>query len=199
MRFIKMFGLAAIGGVAVMAFVGATSASATSTQICTTHTGLTCGGNGVSTVHAVLAAGTVLEILAPIPVLCLSELFEATALGLGNPQSIHITTKTASGCGTGSAHNNCTLSTQENPLANLLKISLDLGIVTLTSGRLRLQCSSLGIDCIYDAAGMELAAGGGQWTMEETATTELGGKFFCPDEGFLHSVMETLGDAYVLG
>ncbi|HEY5708798.1 MAG TPA: hypothetical protein VIS51_05345 [Solirubrobacterales bacterium] len=200
MRLIKTFGLAALAAVAAMAFVGATSASATSTQVCTSHTGLTCGaGQGAGTIHAVLAAGTVLKLLAPINVLCLGELWESTALGLGNPQSIHFTSKTSTGCGTGSAHSNCTLTTQEQPLANLLKTGLDEGILTLTSGRLRLQCPNIGIDCVYDAEGIELAGGGGHWTMEETPTNELGGKFFCPDEGLIDSLMETLGEAHILG
>ncbi|HEX6752254.1 MAG TPA: hypothetical protein VF093_01515 [Solirubrobacterales bacterium] len=200
MRLIKMFGLAALAAVAAMAFVGAAPVSATSTQVCNSHTGLTCGaGQGAGTIHAVLAAGTVLKILALINILCLGELWESTALGLGNPQSIHFTSKIATGCGTGSAHNNCTLTTQEQPLANLLKTGLDEGTLTLTSGRLRLQCSNLGLDCVYDAEGMELWGGGTHWTMEETPTNELGGKFFCPDEGLVDSLMETLTDAHILG
>ena len=199
MRLIKMFGLAVFAAVAATAFAGATSASATSTQVCTSHTGLTCGSGAATTVHAVLAAGTVLRILASISVLCLGELWEATALGLGAPQQIHFTTKTASGCGTGSAHNNCTLTTQEQPLSNLLKTGLDEGVLTLTSGRSRLVCSNLGLDCVYDGEGIELAVGGGQVIMNETATNELGGKFFCPDEGFVDSASETLVNGYVLG
>ncbi|HEY7949715.1 MAG TPA: hypothetical protein VID51_02655 [Solirubrobacterales bacterium] len=200
-RLIKMFGLAALAAVAAMAFVGATSASASaSTQICTEHTGLTCAaGKGSATVHQVLAAGTVGELLALIDVLCLSFLVEATALGLGNPQSIHATSQTFSGCGTGSAHNNCTVTVQEQPLSNLLKTGLDEGVLTATNGRTRLQCSNIGLDCVYDLEGIEFAVGGGHLTANETATNELGGKFFCPDEGLLDALLETLGNAYVLG
>ncbi|HEY5708380.1 MAG TPA: hypothetical protein VIS51_03200 [Solirubrobacterales bacterium] len=201
MRLIKMFGLAAVAAVAAMAFVGATSASAMSTELCDEHTGLTCEkqGGGNFTVHQVLAAGTVGKLLATINVLCLGFLVEATALGLGSPQSIHATSQTFTGCGTGSAHSNCTVTVQEQPLSNLLKTGLDEGVLTATNGRTRLQCSNLGIDCVYDLEGIEFAVGGGHLTANETPTNELGGKFFCPDEGLLDALLETLGDAYVLG
>ncbi|HEX6754134.1 MAG TPA: hypothetical protein VF093_11175, partial [Solirubrobacterales bacterium] len=132
-RLIKMFGLAALAAVAAMAFVGATSASATTTQLCKVHDvsvppelteeqeeefleevageRLVCPEDEeVTSVHQVLAAGTVGELLAVIDVLCLGFLVEATALGLGNPQQIHATSQTFTGCGTGSAHNNCTVT-----------------------------------------------------------------------------------------
>ncbi|HEX6753774.1 MAG TPA: hypothetical protein VF093_09350 [Solirubrobacterales bacterium] len=201
MRLIKTFGLAALAAVAAMAFVGATSASATSTQLCKVHTGLTCGaGNEVTSHHMVLASGTVGQLLSPtVNVLCLGILIEATPLGLGNPQSIHTTSFTFAGCGTGSAHNNCTVTTQEQPLADLLKTGLEAGVLTFTNGRLRTQCPSLGMDCVYDGEGMEFAVGGQHLTAEEAPTIELGGKFFCPDEGLVDGLFETLTDTYVLG
>ncbi|HEY5709747.1 MAG TPA: hypothetical protein VIS51_10155 [Solirubrobacterales bacterium] len=200
MRLIKMFGLAALAVVAVMAFVGATSASATSTQLCSAHTSLTCGeGDAVTSHHLVLASGTVGKILASINILCLGILIEATPLGLGNPQSIHGLTQTYSGCGTGSAHSNCTVSVQEQPLLDLLKTGLDEGVLTALSGRIRLQCPNLGLDCSYDIEGMEFEVGGGHLTANETSLNELGGKFFCPDEGLLDGLLEALTDVYTLG
>jgi hypothetical protein len=200
-RLIKTFGLAALAAVAAMAFVGATSAPAeTSTQACTVHTSLTCGaGNGTSSIHLVLASGTVGELLANIDVLCLGVLTEATALGLGNPQLIHGVSMSWTGCGTGSAHNNCTVSAQELPLANLLKTGLDEGVLTFTNGRMRTQCPNLGIDCVYDTEGFEFADGGGHLTAVNTVVKELGGKFVCPDEGILDTLLETLTRSYVLG
>jgi hypothetical protein len=203
MRLIKMFGLTAIAAVAAMAFVGATSASAeTSTQLCTTHTGLTCGaGNAVTSHHLVLASGTVGELLAAVPVLCLGILLEATPLGLGNPQQIHSLNQVYSGCGTGSAHNNCaiTVPAGQQPLLNLLKTGLDEGTLTAVSGQVRLTCSNLGFDCLYDNEGMEFSVGNGHLTATETGTTELGGKFFCPTEGLLDGLFEALTDVFTLG
>ncbi|HEX6752965.1 MAG TPA: hypothetical protein VF093_05200 [Solirubrobacterales bacterium] len=200
MRLIKIFTLPALAAMAVMASIGATSASATSTQICAAHTGLTCGAGNAGTIsHMVLATGTVGELLAIIDILCLGYLSQSTLLGLGNPQQIHTTSQTFTGCGTGSAHNNCALTVQEQPLSNLLKTGLDEGVLTATNGRVRLVCSNIGLDCVYDLEGLEFSVGSGHGTANETATNELGGKFFCPDEGLLDGLVEGLFDGYVLG
>ncbi|HEY5708393.1 MAG TPA: hypothetical protein VIS51_03270 [Solirubrobacterales bacterium] len=193
MRSIEKFGLAALAAVVAMSLASATSASATSTQLCKVHTGLTCpGGEAATSVHMTLKAGTVGQLLAAINVLCLGYLVEATALGLGSPQEIHATTQSFTGCGTGSTHNNCTMTVQEQPLSNLLKTGLDEGVLTALNGRTRLVCSNLGLDCIYDFEGIEFEVGGGHLTANETATNELGGKFFCPDEGFLDALLGSL-------
>jgi hypothetical protein len=200
MRLIKMFGLAAVAVVAAMAFVGATSASATDTQLCKVHTGLTCGeGDAVTSHHMVLASGSIGKLLGAINVLCLSILIEATPLGLGNPQSIHTTSFTFTGCGSGSTHSNCTVTVPEQPLADLLKTGLEEGVLVFTNGQLRTQCSNMGIDCLYDGEGMEFTVGGQHLTAEETPVRELGGKFFCPNEGVVDGLFETLTDTYVLG
>jgi hypothetical protein len=200
-----MFGLAAVAAVAAMAFVGATSASATGAMLCSKHSGLTCAeADQITTgVHQVLAEGTVGKLLGAINVLCLGFLVEATPLGLekSEPQAIHSLTQSFTGCGTGSTHNNCTVSIPpgQQPLFHLLKTGLDAGVLTALSGQTRLVCSNIGLDCLYDAAGMEFEVGGGHLTANETVTTELGGKFFCPDEGVLDALLETLTNTYVLG
>ncbi len=198
MRLIKMFGLASVAAVAAMAFVGATSASALNTQLCTTHTSLTCGSAATS-VHLVLAAGTVLRLLAAISILCLGELEELTPLSLGNPQTLHTLSRVRTGCGTSSTHNNCTLTATQLPLSTLSKTGLDEGVETIINGQMRLVCSNIGLDCLYDAAGMEFEVSANHVTANETGVTELGGKFFCPDEGLLDGLLETLTNTYVLG
>ncbi len=202
MRLIKTFGLAALVAMATMAFLGNPSASAaTTTQLCGTNSSLTCGaGNGTNQLHLVLAAGTVLKLLAAINILCLGELLELDALGLGNPQPWHSLNHVFTGCGTGSTHNNCTISIPagQQPLYNLLKTGFDEGVQTAISGQMRLVCSNIGLDCLYDLAGMEFEVAAGHVTANETSLTELGGKFFCPDEGLLDALWESLLDAYVL-
>jgi len=197
-----MFGLAAIAAVAAMAFVGANSASAlVSTQLCKVNTTLVCGaGNAVTEVHQVLKTGTVGKLLASINVLCLEYLVRATPLGLGKPQVVHVLEQKFAACGTGSTHNNCTVSTPagQDPLFDLLKLGFDEGVLTATSGQTRLQCSNLGLDCLYDVAGMEFEVGGNELKAENTPTTELGGKFLCPNEGLLDAELKTLENAYVL-
>ncbi len=102
-----------------------------------------------------------------------------------------------SGCGTGTAHNNCTVTVQELPLSDLLKTGFDEGTLTARNGRMRLQCPG-GVDCVYDLTGIQFAVGGGHLTANETPLTELGGKFFCPNEGKLDALLETLDTTYVM-
>jgi hypothetical protein len=181
-----------------MIFIGTTSALASNTQLCTVHTSLACESGWANSFHMVLAPGTNLRIRGNINILCLGGLFEGTALGLANPQSVHITSMSFTGCGTGSAHNNCTMTVVEMPLSNLLKTGLDEGIMTITSGRMKLVCSNLGINCEYDLEGTEFSAGAGHFTAEETLVTELGGKFLCPNEGTLSLLANSLITVYVL-
>jgi len=198
-RLVKTFPLAALIAVVALALLGATTASATNTQLCTAHTGLGCLSS-TNAVHLVLDTGTVGKLLSSlITVLCLGVLVEASALALGSPQAAHTTALSYTGCGTGSAHNNCTVTVEELPLSNLLKTGLDEGVLEVTNGKALLICANLGIKCVYDLAGTELAAGGGHLSAEETETVELGGKFFCPDEGFLDGLLEALSPTYVAG
>ncbi len=192
MRSIRKIGLAALAAMVAMSLAGTTSASASSTQLCKVNTGLTCpGGEAATSVHMTLAPGTVGKLLALLNVLCLGVLVEATALGLGAPQPVHALSMSFTGCGTSSSHNNCTVTVQELPLSNLLKTGVDAGILTATNGRTRLVCTG-GIDCVFDTEGLEFAVGGQHLTAEETAVTELGGKFFCPNEGTLDGLLVTL-------
>jgi len=202
MRLIKMFGLVAIAAVAAMAFVGATSAAAnTTTKLCNSHNGLACSGDGATSVHMVLATGTVLRLLSPIVVLCLGELWESSGAdvgALGNPQRLDLTSKSSTGCGTTSAHSNCTLTIEQLPDATLLKLGLDEGSLELLNGTFRLQGCGIGLNCQYDLAGTLASAGAQHVTLNEAPTTELGGKFFCPDEGTLDGLLETLAPRFVL-
>jgi len=198
-----MFGLAAVAAVAAMAFVGATSASAEGpTQLCNTHTGLTCGSAATS-VHSVLATGTVGKLLSSIvDVLCLNVLVESAGgdVGaLGNPQRLDASSMSFTGCGTTSAHSNCTVTVESLPDNTLLKLGLDEGSLEALNGSTRLQGCDLGLNCLYDAEGTLFAVGANHLTAEETPTTELGGKFFCPDEGKLDGLLVTLGSRYILG
>jgi hypothetical protein len=201
MRSIGKIGLTALAAMIAMSLAGATSASATSTQLCTEHkSGLVCAaGKAVTSVHQVLKVGTVGRLLAAISALCLGFLAEASTLGLAYPQPVHATSLSFTGCGTGSAHNNCEVKVEELPLSNLLKTGLDNGVLAAMSGETRLVCSNLGLNCLYDVSGMEFEVGGGELVAENTPTTELGGKFFCPDEGLLDAELATLGNIYVLG
>jgi hypothetical protein len=162
---------------------------------------LECADGAESTsVHQVLATGTVGKLLnSLVTILCLGVLVEADPLALGSPQEVHTLSSAYTGCGSSSTHSNCTVTVEEEPLALLLKTGLDSGSLTVDSGRTRLQCSNLGVDCKYDAAGTLFAVSAGHLTASKTTTTELGGKFFCPDKGELDGLLETLVPSYILG
>jgi hypothetical protein len=203
MRSIGKIGLGVLAAVVAIAIAGTPTASAEGeTQLCKVHTGLTCPeGEATTSVHMTLAIGTVGKLLAVTPVLCLGYLAEATALGIANPQEIHVTTQTFTGCGTTSTHSNCTVSIEkgQQPSFNLLKTGLDSGVLTATSGHTLLECPNKGLNCTFDLEGMEFEVGSGHLTANEAPTTELGGAFFCPYEGFLDALLEALTDTFISG
>jgi len=201
-RLIKTFGLIAFAVVAAMAFVGAASASAeTTTQLCVAHTGLGCASAATS-VHMVLAPGTVGKLLSTIvDVLCLNVLVESSGSDIGavaKPQRLDATSMSFTGCGTTSAHSNCTVTVESLPDNTLLKLGLDEGSLEALNGATRLQGCGLGLNCLYDTAGSLFSVGAQHLTADETPTTELGGKFFCPDNGLLDGLLVTLANRFVL-
>lgn len=203
MRLIRMFGLAVLAALVATAFAGATSASANfPTQLCTEHVSLECPyGSETSGVHQVLATGTVGKLLgALVTILCLNFLVIAAPLSLGTPQEVHGIEMSFTGCGSSTSHNNCTVTTEEQPLFSLLKTGLDEGSLTALSGSFRIQCSNLGIDCKDHTAGSLFASSGGHLTANKTPIiAELKvGAGFCPVKGELDGLLETLEPTYVL-
>ncbi len=201
MRLIKIIGPVAWAAVIAMALIGASIASAEGpTQLCKVHTGLTCPeGEETTSVHMALEEGTVGRVLAVTDVLCLGVLLEAEVLGKGNPQVIHTTNLTFTGCGTTSAHSNCKMTVKEQSSVNLLKTGLDEGYLEATSGYSELVCSNLGIECKYDAESVSFAVKAQHLEANEAPSYELGGKFFCPDEGLLDGLLKTLVNSYITG
>ncbi len=194
MRLMKMFGLAAVAAVVAVAFVGAASASATLTQLCNAHVASTCSLPATSVSMTNEGVGTLLTEV--VDILCLTISGSGTPLAAGSPQQIHITSLSFTGCGTKSAHNNCTVSVLEMPLANLLKTGLDEGTLTGTSGLTLVECENIdifGIDihCVYEIAGLQFSAGGQHLTANETAINIVEGEFICPEESFLDALLET--------
>ncbi len=200
-----MFGLAAVAAVAAMAFIGATSASALNTQLCNSHTALTCAaGQGSTTVsmnNAHDGVGTLLSDL--VDVLCLSVSGTGTPLGPGNPQLIHITALSFTGCGTTSSHSNCEVTVTELPLAHLVKTGLDAGSLLGLNGKTFLSCENVDIfgtdiECEYDATGLTFSVGAQHLTAFETPVTEIGSDFLCPNNPTLDGLLHTTANRYVL-
>jgi hypothetical protein len=158
----RTFGLAALAALAVMASMGASTAMATgNTALCKIHEDPCQVANQVSQVHAVSTNFVVLNNIANV--LCLEVLTKLNALKLGNPLVMHSEALVFTGCGTNAAHNNCSITTEELPLLNVLRTSLNLAEATFQAGRIRVQCTVLGslvIDCPIELAGTELVMWG---------------------------------------
>jgi len=198
MRLMKLFSMAGLAAVVALAVVGASSASAEfPTQLCKSSESLTCE-NPVSTLHLALQEGTVGKLLSNlVTILCLNTLVEASLLELGEPQYGHVELSFNS-CGTNSAHSNCVLTTEEKPLGYLLKIGKGEGRLVGESGLLRLQCSNLGINCLYSAAGMEaIVTDPGSGEINESPIEGIGGKFFCPQEARIDAIGGALESVYI--
>ncbi len=205
MRSIGKIGLGALIAMATIALAGGASASAeTSTQLCDSHTELICPeGDATTSVHMTLASGTVGKLLSSLTtVLCLGVLVESSGEDVGasgNPQQLDATALSFTGCGTTSTHSNCTVTVEEKPDNTLLKLGLDEGSLEALNGSTRLTGCGLGLNCLYDATGLLFSVGAQHLTAEETAITELGGEFLCPEEGELDGLLETLEPTYVSG
>jgi hypothetical protein len=202
MRLTKTFGLAAVAAMATMAFVGATSASAANTQLCKSHSTLTCGaGEGATTVSMVNSNAT--TILGSINVTCDTVNGDGTPLALANPQQVHISGLDFESCET-SGSDGCEVTVKEQPLTNLNKTGLDQGTLTGTNGRVFVECDTwwqvfdIDIECEYDLAGLTLSVGKQHVTANEAPITEVGSDLLCPNEPTLDMLLKTTASRYVL-
>jgi hypothetical protein len=199
-----MFGLAALAAVAAMAFVGASSAMGENTAICKVHEEPCASGNIAQTVHMV--AGTTILETDLTTVLCLGALGVGTTEGLGAPAGYTITSLTWSNCGTTSAHNNCTVTTLQNGLLDVLKTALNLGTAAALGTEVLVECNILlGFHCIYgggEVKGFKVegalhtaGAGHGMFTAKELLVPKVGG-LICPKESFWTALFEPLEHIY---
>jgi len=187
---IKMFGLAALAALMAMAFVGATSASASSTQLCTADP---CG-SAVSHVHEV-SVGKGKLLAGSINVEC-DVLFLSTSVGaLGAPQVIE-GNFTYSNCG------GCSATEENGPSAiEVLKEGHETTKVT-GEGLVHVNCS--GINCRYNGEGLAGTGKGpllstqanGEVSIQEAVTAKESG-FFCPSTSKLDLTTTPLSATYI--
>ncbi len=212
-----MFGLAGLVVVAAMAFVGATSASATTTQLCKVHKEPCPAGSAVTSIHMVNVGAVPVLLNSTADVLCLSVLAVGTPLELASPQIVDVTQFTFSNCGTNAAHNNCTVTALELPKLSVLKTALNLGTLTAPTGagegRTNVKCTILGfikINCDYKGAGLSFGvegaghtatAGHGMLTSLKTSlplSESLEGGGLCPSTSSIDALLEPLEDTYIV-
>jgi len=165
MRLIKVLGLAGLTAVVAMAFVGASSATATGiTAACKTKEAICPESQLVHTIHLSNTEGSTISILNKIAnILCLGVLAKTISLQVGIPQKINTESFSFTGCGTSAAHKNCAVEFKGLPSFTLLKEKPNLGVLTATKGKLLVQCEGEGfsnINCTYDTKDLEFNAEG---------------------------------------
>ncbi len=223
-RLIKMLGLAAIAAVAAMAFVGASSAMAESSLLCTLDsvlnpTGEQCTGLNakkevvpVSAVHYIsvnekgeLAHATLLsEILeTPIRIECNALIQGEVLTGLvsNGPVVIHVPK-------TGLVYSNClggcAVTVEEGGLLFVLKTGVESSEVSGTGFKVKVVC--FGVKCVYESKGL-IGAGSGPLV---AGTNSLGHVTYagapveivsgvCPKFSLLDALFKSLTALYVRG
>jgi hypothetical protein len=207
-RLIKMFSLAALAVVALMAFIGATSASAVTSLeevvLCKVSNEDPCAaanrfGSG-TVLHGELVSGTQALLLGndfvgPVVVHCTAS----TTLGTTTSSLAHgeITALGFTGCTNLRDGKTCTTTTEH--LNYLVKGELKSGdsgcevLITEKAGNgrpeVRLKCESLGINCQYGAATVLFEALGASGSADTVLDVlqELEGLGFCFTESIWHA------------
>jgi len=215
MRLIKMLGVSAIAAVIAMAFLGASSATATNTALCKedviTQAGEVCPeANRIHHVHAVSVSptgvqGLFVKLLNNIITVECEALFlgdVTSAANLGNPLALK-GTFTYPTCNGG-----CTMQ-QVSPTATvtILKTAQELGEVRYVAEILE-QCGAV-LHCVYDGSGLVGHVLGGlatgatlgektHLTYSEAVKTKIKG-FLCPATAKLDALFAILGEKSYLG
>jgi RHS repeat-associated protein len=187
-----MLGLAALAALMAMAFVGASSAMAESTTLCT---GDGSGPCGITHVHEESVGKE--KLLSSITVEC-NVLFLGDALsGLASPLAIH-GTFTYTNCGS------CTIEEENGPAEiKVLKEGHETAKVT-GEYLFHVECGGF-IDCNYNSAGLKGTAKGpllstqknGEVTISGQTTNKETGGFLCPATSKLDITTTPLGATYI--
>jgi len=190
---IKMFGLAVLAALTVMAFVGASSAMAEHTQLCSADQSLCSVGNAVSHVHE-MSAGPA-KILS-VPTVECYILFLGDSLGLANPLIIH-GTFTYTTC-----NNACTITEENGPaLVEVLREGTELALVAYEL-LIHINCFIF-INCRYKFTGVIGHALGPLTSSQLNGSTVVSGQELqpesgsCPEETFLDVTFLPLTHAYI--
>jgi hypothetical protein len=193
-----MLGLAALAALMAMAFVGASSAMAESTQLCSGDpTGSGCG-TAVTHVHETTLAGEANQgiLLSKVIDVRCDVLFLGDTLGLGAPLIIH-GHFTYSGCSGG-----CVVTEESaDSLIEVLKLSHETADVT-GEGEVRVHCGFF-INCVYNGEELKATAKGpllssetnGEATINGQETNRVSG--FCPEHAFLDIKTTPLVATYI--
>lgn len=201
-----MFGLAAIAAVAAMAFIGATSASASSTQLCKKDTAGVAPSAAecerITSVHAESVGHLKLvtkSILGTITVECDGLLQATLPSTLASPLTTTAATLTYSGC-----LNGCEAKVIKQGTVSTLFLSLANEQFDVTGANFEVLANCLGIHCVYNAeklvgkgtGPLSTASGFGEVVYTNAPATKVSGTF-CPETSLLTGTFRDLTKNYV--
>jgi hypothetical protein len=201
---IKMLGLAALAALMAMAFVGASSAMAESTALCTADESPCAAGNQVSHVHETTLSGALATLLSSAGNVSCDVLFlgDTTGGNLGNPLRITGNFTYTSCTRSGSS---CTVTEVNGPVEiRVLKEGHETGKVT-GEGEVNVHCGFF-INCTYNGEGLAGTAKGpllssetnGSVSLSEQTTHKVSGSF-CPETAKLDITTTPLAATYISG
>jgi hypothetical protein len=178
-----------------MALIGASSASATSTALCTSDAALVCAAGNIYTGH-IEATAVNPELLSDlVNVRCEKSVILGNALGLGSAadgkqQLTHLELLDFTGsCQAVPPISVCTVATVKIGLVDLLKTGVNTGTVTSLGSEVRVVCTGV-IDCTFggepkgSAVGASLPLGSTSLGTITVNKAVLQGKgLLCPEQG----------------
>ena len=196
MKAIKMIGLAALTALMAMAFVGATSAMAENTNLCSNDATSDC--TAVTHVHEVGVGKA--KLLSSVGTTECTVLFLGDVKSVGSPLIIE-GNFTYTSCELGGS--SCTATEESGPAEiKVLKEGHEKAKVT-GEGLVHLVCSGF-IDCSYNGTGLTGTGKGpllstqanGEVTLSEQSTTKETGGFLCPKTAKLDITTTPLSATY---
>jgi len=205
MRIGKTIGLAFVAAVAASAIAGASSASATTTELCKVHQEPCQAANHWAEIHVISVGKT--KVITSIATVECTGLFKASLLALASPQIAHEVENVSSECTAGEA-GACEVTTTALGLYRLLKTVLNLGTVSTGGRRFKVKCGSF-LNCEFaedeteapigtiEGAGHQAGSGHGMFNIGPRTLKKVEG-FLCPSSAKFAALYEPLADFYVV-
>jgi hypothetical protein len=197
----RRLGLVAFAALMAIAFLGASSAMAGSTQLCKADEDPCSAGNTISHVHEETSPGAPATLLNGLGNVTCNVLFLGESLGAGKPLVIHGNFTYSNCLRNGQACTVTEISTDS--LLGVLRTGHETASVTFES-EFNVHCG-LFIKCTYKGEGLEATAKGslassaenGEITLNEQTIKHVGGPYICAETSKLDIELHPLEAVYV--
>lgn len=180
MKYVKMLGLAAVAAMALMAFVGASSASATVLcKVTPTGSPAECSSAyGKKQVYNTKATDPILTATGAEDVTCTSSetsIEQTNAGGAAETVKGNIKTLSFTGCKTVPANISCTVTAVGLPFSGEIHKSSENhdGTVIVTNGKTQVKCAFGFLNCVFGKASLDLTLDAGNPASITTNEVEL--------------------------